>query len=125
MKRPEDNLQRAIVDYIRLVAPSPRYLLFSIPNAAKRSQSEMWMLHWTGFITGMFDLCLVGPGGQAHFIETKLKGNKLTDKQEGIKECFIRMGVPHVVAYSLDDVKAALAHWKIIPAEQAARHVAA
>lgn len=112
MKRQEDNLQRSIVDYVRLVAPE--CFLHSIPNDAQRSQSDTWRMYWTGFVKGMFDLCVLAPGGQAHYIEVKCKGNKLSDAQEGVKERFIQMSVPYVVAYSVDDVKAALQQWKLI-----------
>lgn len=118
MKRPEDKLQRSIVDWVRLVCPT--HIIFSIPNGGARSMAEGQMLRLTGMLAGIPDLCLIGPGGKAYFIECKSDSGALSARQRAIIDRFIEMSVPYCVARSVEDVRVAMTiYWKI-PTREAA-----
>ena len=109
--RAEDNLQRAIVDYIRTVAPT--CFVFAIPNGQMRSAAAGQMLKLTGMVAGVPDLCVIEPGGTARFIEVKTDSGQLRKEQRAILDRFMTMGVPYAVVRSINDVKTALEYWRI------------
>jgi hypothetical protein len=57
------------------------------------------------------DFILVPPAGQLHCLELKRQGETLSDAQERFQLWCIRHGVPHSVAYSVDDALAVLNAW--------------
>lgn len=110
-QRQEDRLQRQVVEFLRLVAPG--YVTFAVANGGGRSKAEAGILKATGVLAGVPDLVLVGPLGQAHFIELKTAKGKPSQAQRDLHARFAVMGVPYAVARSLDDVRVALEAWKI------------
>jgi hypothetical protein len=111
----ENNIQRAIVGYVRSVAPE--CLIFAIPNAARRTAAGFAANGVPGLLPGIPDLCVLVPGGKAHFCEVKTSRTDLSDKQEAIRSRFISMDVPFAVVRSIEDMRAALAHWQIATKE--------
>lgn len=109
--RVEDNLQRAIVDFIRAVAPT--CFLFSIPNGGERTASYGQLLKLTGMVAGVPDLCLIAPGGTARFLEVKADNGALSKEQKAIIDRLISMQVSYAVVRSIDDVRVALEYWRI------------
>jgi hypothetical protein len=105
----EAGLQEAIVRYLRLTLP--RCVVFAVPNGGKRSLKTARLMKRTGALAGVFDLCLLAPGGKAFFIEIKAGKGQLTDSQNVFKLALIRMGFPYVVARDVGDIQAALVHW--------------
>jgi hypothetical protein len=57
------------------------------------------------------DFLLVSPHGSVRFLETKRAGEELRDGQEQFRLWCLRCGIPHVVAWTLDQVLAALDGW--------------
>jgi len=53
----------------------------------------------------------VPPVGQLHCLELKRKGEALSEEQDNFRIWCFRSGVPHVVAYSLDEVLIAFDAW--------------
>lgn len=117
MKHDEDVLQTSIVAFLRLAAPT--HFVFAVPNGGFRRKQEAVVLKRTGVVAGVPDLCLIGPCGTAHFFEVKTKDGVVTKAQREIKHLLMTMAVPCAVVRSIDDVKTALAYWKI-PTRQAA-----
>jgi hypothetical protein len=50
---------------------------------------------------------------RAAFIEVKTGKSELSDDQIAFRGALIQMGVPHVVARSIDDVRDAFAQWNV------------
>lgn len=112
MRRAEDKLQKAIVDYLRVILP-PKHIVFAVPNGSYRTPAEAGILRATGTVAGIPDLCILAPGGIARFIEVKADGGTLNKNQRAINEQLLAMGVDYCVVRSLSDVRVALDHWKI------------
>ena len=73
--RPEDNLQKAVVDYLELIeAREPGFVFFAVPNAGKRSFKGAAREKAMGLRSGVPDLCIIF-GGRPHFIELKAPGS--------------------------------------------------
>jgi hypothetical protein len=113
----EAQIQSAIVDYVRLVAPE--CLTFAVPNASRRTEYGFASNAVPGLVKGIPDLCVLAPGSLAHFIEVKSAGGDLRKEQQAILARFASMGVNYCVARSIDDVKIALAQWRISTREAA------
>ncbi len=80
----EADIQRAILDYLRLALPG--YLTFHIPNGGRRGRVEAARLKGQGVLAGVADLCILGPGGFCGWIEVKRPGEKLTPAQERFRD---------------------------------------
>ena len=113
MKRHEDALQRAIIEYLRLVLPASDYRVFAIPNGGARTAAEAGILKATGVLAGVPDVEILGPLGRSWRIEVKTPEGRLSPAQEAFRAWMVPIGVPYVVARTIDDVKAALTHWRI------------
>ncbi len=116
MKRPEDNLQMHIVGFIR--AKLPHALVFAIPNGAKRTAKEAWMMKATGMLPGMPDLGITIENGLTYYIEVKTRRGTLNPNQKDRKRDMERLNVPYAIARSLKDAEAALIEWKLIDGRQ-------
>ena len=61
MKRPEEALHRACLDYLRATLPKP-WIVWHTPNGGGRSKAEAGILKAMGVLAGMPDLFVMGPG---------------------------------------------------------------
>lgn len=113
----EARVQASIVEHLRWVAPQCK--VFAVPNGGLRSKSEAARLKWVGVLAGVPDLCLVCPSGRICFIEVKRPGGRLSEEQKKFIDWMISARVDYVVAESIDDVRAALEHWRIPTREHA------
>jgi len=101
--RAEDQIQSAIVAYVRAVAP--RVIVYAIPNASRRTQSGRASNAVPGLLPGMPDLGLAIPDGRCAFIEVKTPKGKLSNNQKVIlarMDCF---SIPYIVATGIDEVR--------------------
>lgn len=126
MLREEEKIQASIVSYIETVAPT--VLCYAVPNASRRTFGGNASNAVPGMRKGVFDLALVLPpgsgpagslGGHAAFIEVKTRSGVLSDDQKAFQSALIQMGVPYVVARSIDDVREAFFMWKVPTREHA------
>ena len=115
--REEDAIQRAIVDYVRAVAPS--VFIYAIPNAASRSPGMRAGNAVSGLTCGVPDLGLVLPGGRAGFIEVKGKRGKLSEAQQERSMEICACGGEWWLARSIDDVRDAFRAWSVPTRERA------
>jgi hypothetical protein len=67
-----------------------------------------------GVRRGIPEFCLIGPGGQVHFMELKRIGGQLTPEQEDLRLWSVRSAVPYVVARTIDDVLTAFDEWQCL-----------
>ena len=111
-KTPEADLQFDIVNYLN-VALTPSHFVAAIPNASRRTFFGHAANAVAGLYPGMPDLMIVGPLGRCAFIEVKADRGRLSDVQQAVHARLATMGVPHCIARSLDDVRAALVAWGI------------
>lgn len=111
MKRDEDKVHVAILDWIRTVAP--QCLPFHVPNEGERTASAAVNLQRLGLVPGIPDLAILAPGGRVYFIEVKAQGGVLSKAQRAINDRFLEMGQPYAVCRSIDDARVAFKHWKL------------
>lgn len=112
MKRPEQALQRAVVDYLRLALPS--HIVIHVPNGGGRSHIEAAILKGIGVRAGVADLLIMGDGRVWH-LELKRPGGRQSPAQVGYQAECVAKGLPYAVASSLEEVEAALASWGLEP----------
>ena len=60
MNRPEEQLHRACVAYLRAALPKP-WIVWHTPNGGGRSKAEAGILKAMGVLAGMPDLFVMGP----------------------------------------------------------------
>ena len=115
--REEDAIQRAIVDYVRAVAPS--VFIYAIPNASIRHFGARAGNAVSGLTCGVPDLGLVLPGGRAGFIEVKGKHGRLSHEQQERSMEICACGGQWWLARSIDDVRDAFRAWSVPTREMA------
>jgi hypothetical protein len=115
----EARTQAGVVDWIRWCAP--QVIVYAIPNGGLRTKSEAARLKWTGTLSGMPDLGLVLPSGQAGFFEVKPpKRGRLSDAQSQMLPRLEKGGARCAVVRSIDDARAAFKAWGIETREASA-----
>lgn len=125
---PEDQLQRAVVQYLRYVCPHVR--AFHVPNGGKRSKVEAGIFKAMGVMPGVADLLIfwsvsvvhdvvktkhgkILPILQGGAIELKAGKNTVTDAQKVFREWWTALGGKYALCRSLEDVQKALSEWGI------------
>lgn len=103
MKRPEEQLQRSVVAYLKIAAPS--LLWFAIPNGGFRTKAEAGIMKAMGQRAGVADLCVICPDGTAAFIELKAAGGTLSPAQMAFREDAAASKASYMVCRSLKDVE--------------------
>lgn len=111
-RRPEAQLQKAVVQHLMLTA-NPGVIWFSIPNEDKRSVRAAAELKRMGMKPGVADMCII-VNGLAHFLELKSPGGKLSEVQTMfMMECFAS-DTPYEVANNIDEALSTLSRWGAI-----------
>lgn len=120
MKRPEEQLQRAIVQQLELRLEAP-WLFWA--NTAQRGTRKAWeqaILKALGQRAGIPDLFVLGPGPKLIGLECKAppeplkRGGvskskpRLNDAQQAMFPRLAGLGVPVIVCRDVDDALAAL-----------------
>jgi hypothetical protein len=103
MNRPEEALQRTVVDYLWIAAP-PELFWFAVPNQrGTRTKAEMGVLKALGVRAGVPDLCFLW-AGRFLGIELKATSGVLTDAQEKAWMDIEAAGGSYAACRSLDQV---------------------
>ena len=109
-RRPEEILQRAVVQFLNLAAP--KVVFWHVPNQkGTRKTWEQGLLKAMGLKAGVADLCLVLPGGRAAFIELKVADGKQRKEQAEFQAEAEAAGALYAICRSVDDVNATLKAW--------------
>jgi hypothetical protein len=82
-----------------------------VPSGEIRDKRTAGKLRRMGTKAGWPDLILIPPTGQICCLELKRIGERLSDSQHDFRTWCIRHGVPHAVAFTVDDALAALDAW--------------
>lgn len=119
MKRPEENLQRAIVQYLDRCLMPP-WMFWSTPNQrGTRTVVEAQILKALGVRAGIPDLFVLGPNATLIGLEVKAPpklGKRgvskakptLNDAQKAMFPRLAGLGVPVIVVRDVEDAVAAL-----------------
>jgi predicted RecB family endonuclease len=113
----EARIQASVVEWIRTV--SPDLIVFHPPNGGLRGKAEAARLKWIGTLAGIPDLVILGRDGRTWLIEVKAEHGSLSADQRAVRDRFVAMRIPFVVAKSIDDVRRAFAIWGISTQEAA------
>lgn len=106
--RPEDALQKAVVQMLKLCLVPGTYW-HAVPNGGLRSKLEAAIMVGLGVRAGAPDLVVYGPDARAHFMELKSASGRLSPEQREVRDWAIAHGLPHAVIRSLDDARDFLA----------------
>lgn len=105
LKHPETELQKAVINFIRLALPG--CVCFHVPNGGARSKREAAILKAMGILPGIPDVWVIY-GGQVLTIELKAGKGKTTEAQRQILADLEHHGCNVGVARSLNEVEALL-----------------
>lgn len=111
---PEGELQRALVQYLRLLAPK-NVIWYAVPNGVPASKRTGARFKALGVIAGVPDLAFVLSDGRAAFLELKAGAGRMSPEQKAFAERCAAMGVEHAVTNNLDQALAILRAWGVLP----------
>jgi hypothetical protein len=111
-KRPEDALQRAVLEHLRLRGPRTAYW-FHVANGGGRSPIEASILKGLGVRAGVPDLIIIYDG-KTYGLELKADGNKPTRLQIEAQDAMRAAGAAVAVAVGLDAVLQQLKQWQLL-----------
>jgi hypothetical protein len=105
-RRPEQAIQRNIVDTLRMILPRDSFL-FAVPNGGARSGLEASIFQGQGVIAGVPDLMLCW-AGRAFGLEVKADNGTMSPRQHATHDVMRRAGVPVAVVRGLPEAIAFL-----------------
>lgn len=103
--RPEQAIQRAVVEYLRILENLGELTFFHVPNGGGRSRTEAGIFKGLGVRAGVPDLVLMLPGGRTAFIEIKAPQGRMSQAQKTFKNTAETMGFPFIEARGVDEVE--------------------
>lgn len=119
MRRPEQTLQRSVIQFLDAVLPSGAWA-FHIPNGGGRSRVEGAILKGMGVRAGIPDIEIIWQG-RAYWIELKAGRGRASEAQIAAHARLQECGCwPVATCRSIDDVEAALRLYGI-PTREARR----
>ncbi|WP_175492526.1 VRR-NUC domain-containing protein [Methylocapsa palsarum] len=89
----------------------PEWRWSHIPSGEIRDKRTAGKLKQMGVKAGWPDFVLIAPDSRFHAIELKRAGERLSESQDEFRLWCVRHGIPHVVAFSLDDVLTSFEVW--------------
>jgi len=104
-KRPENDIQRAIVKYIQAVLPHG--LVMAIPNASRRTVGGRPMNAAPGLLPGAPDLIVALPKGKVLWLEVKAPKGRPSSNQITVHGKLNSLHHTCAVVRSIDDVQQA------------------
>jgi hypothetical protein len=112
VKRPEQQIQQAVVQHLRMRA-EPQVFFWSTPNEGKRGFTNAAALKAAGMTAGVPDL-LILKSGRLHALELKATSGRLTPAQRLVMGRMEECGAQVAVAFSLDEALVTLECWGIL-----------
>ena len=111
--RPEDELQKTVVEWLRLMERKGDFVMFSIPNEGARTPAAAQRLKNLGRRAGMPDLGLIFRNGRIHFIEMKAKQGTLTPNQKLMHDALRAMGCDVAICRTFEEVQGTVNAWMV------------
>ena len=109
--RPKESALHCAVAKVLHEHALPTWRWSHFPSGEKRDIIAGARLKRMGLQRGWPDMILVGPDGRFYALELKRQGETLTDEQEAFQLWCIGHGVPHVVAFTIDEVLTTFDQW--------------
>lgn len=106
--KPEELLQRSVVEYLDWAQLGKPWRYFHLPNGGLMSRRRGGRLKKMGVKAGAPDLMIQRPGGRVVELELKSEKNYQTPAQKTWQKGSIRLGIPYYVCRSLSQVQEAL-----------------
>jgi predicted RecB family endonuclease len=112
MKRPEQAIQRAVVQH--LTARGVRNMFFMhVPNGGFRSAVEAAIFKSLGLRAGTPDIIAI-KDGKCYALELKAPGGRLTDVQRDAQAALAAAGAEVATAVGIDEALTQLQDWKLL-----------
>jgi hypothetical protein len=111
LKRPEQEIQKAVVAHLR--ARAYPCFWWSTPNEGKRGFVNAAALKAAGMTAGVPDL-LILKGGKLYALELKAPGGRLSPSQRLVGARMEECGAEISVAHSIDEALVTLEVWGIL-----------
>jgi hypothetical protein len=111
-KRPEDQIQRAVLEHLRLRGPKDAFT-FAVPNGSARSAIEASIMKGLGVRAGTPDLVIIHQG-KTFGLELKADGNRPTKIQGEAQAAMRAAGAEVAVAVGLDAAIKQLEAWQLL-----------
>lgn len=112
-KHPEDDLQKTVVQWLRLIERKGDFVMFSIPNEGARTPAAAQRLKNLGRRSGMPDIGVIFRNGRIHFIELKSKSGTLMPNQRLMHDALRAMGCDVAVCRTFEEVQGTVAAWMV------------
>jgi hypothetical protein len=109
---PEDQIQRAVLEHLRLRGPQTAYW-FHVANGGGRAPIEASILKGLGVRAGVPDLIIIY-AGKTYGLELKADGNKPTKLQIEAQDAMRAAGAEVAVAVGLDAALQQLEQWQLL-----------
>ncbi len=110
----EDDLQMAIVQHLRLLAPK-NVLWWHCPNGGTRSKRMGARLKAMGVRPGVPDICLLLADGRPAFLELKSQKGVLSLAQRQFRAFCEAGGIEYHCCAGIDSALSVLKAWKVLP----------
>ena len=123
----EDAVHKSFTRLLNLLAGSPmrpRFLWWHTPNGEQRTKAAASKVKAMGALAGVWDITLVGQGGNFYWIEVKRPTptgkrrvsieNQLSKEQQQFRDLMVRLGFPSshfAVVDAVDGLTAKLREW--------------
>lgn len=125
MRRPEEQLHRAVVQLLQVYQNRGLLTFCHVPNGGRRMQAEAGVLKALGTTPGVPDLLIWAADGRSFSVELKAGAGKLSPAQLAWHETVSSLGHRVYVCRSLDDVERCLRMESVPPIGKLAVEVAA
>ena len=103
--RPEQQIQRAVVQYLGIMENLGELTFFHVPNGGRRTKAEGSIFKSLGVRPGVPDLIILLPGARTAFIEIKSDKGRLSPAQKAFRNTAEAMGFPFIEARGVDEVE--------------------
>ena len=111
-RRPEDALQRSVMQLLRIYEQQSRCYAFAVPNGGARSKTEAAIMKGLGVRAGVTDIVLMAPNRRnVFFLELKAPGRKASEAQRAFIAIAELCGHDCFVGDDFDAVRAAVDAW--------------
>jgi hypothetical protein len=112
MKRPEQQIQKALFAHIRARA-QPGVFAFHVPNGGYRRKTEAAILKGLGVKAGVPDVICIHRG-KVYALELKSERGRLSPKQRETTDALREAGATVRVATGLDEALKQLEQWQLL-----------
>jgi len=114
-RRPEDQIQRAIVQHLRFRGARGA-VWWHTPNGGARQKTEAAILKGLGVLAGVADLCILH-AGRFYALELKTPGRRSTEAQIAFRDAVNAAGGLASEAVGLDAAIRVLESWGLLKGE--------